>query len=248
MSVVLLCPVLARPERVRGLLDSVAASIVETPVRCLFIASAHDDAELRALGEHAAEHVVVPWPWGPGDYARKINHGYAVTDEPWMFLAADDLRFRPGWADATLAVARKSGARVIGTNDLGNPQVIAGRHSTHTLVARSYVDKLGTIDEPGKVLHEGYSHNFVDDELVGTAKSRGEWRFAKRAVVEHLHPSWGKGAVDPTYQLGRAGFDEDHALFMERRALWWPEGVDSGRTRRYLTRLTTLRRPLRSSP
>jgi hypothetical protein len=46
---------------------------------------------------------------------------------------------------------------------------MAGRHSTHSLVTRDYVERFGTIDEAGVVLHEGYPHEFVDDEFVQTA-------------------------------------------------------------------------------
>jgi hypothetical protein len=48
--------------------------------------------------------------------------------------------------------------------------VIRGEHSTHPIIVRSYIEGQGAIDEPGKALHEGYWHNFVDDELIGTAR------------------------------------------------------------------------------
>ncbi|MBK6887023.1 MAG: hypothetical protein IPH03_11765 [Tetrasphaera sp.] len=86
----------------------------------------------------------------------------------------------------------KAGYKVVGTNDLGNRSTATGRLSTHTLVERTYVDRHGTIDEPGVLCHEGYWHEYVDNELIGTAKHRGVYGHARQAHVEHLHWLWGK--------------------------------------------------------
>jgi hypothetical protein len=80
-----------------------------------------------------------------------------------------------------------------------------GRHATHSLVHADYRE-CGTLDEPWKLLHEGYWHNFVDDELVGTAMLRGTFAMAGDAHVEHLHPNWRKAADDETYRRGMASF------------------------------------------
>lgn len=155
-----------------------------------------------------------------GDYARKINAGVRATDEPWVFQGADDLTFRPGWQEETLRVAAEQNARVIGTQDRCNPRVISGRHSTHSLVARSYVQEIGTGDEPGKLLHEGYWHGFVDDELVWLARRHREYAFAPNAIVEHHHPYRRDEAVplDATYEraLDPKRFARDRALFRQR--------------------------------
>jgi hypothetical protein len=79
---------------------------------------------------------------------------------------------------------------------------------------------MGTVDEPGRLLHEGYGHNFVDNELVETAKTRDAWTFAADSIVEHLHPSWGKAERDQTYNIGRARFDADRRYFQRRQRLW----------------------------
>ena len=87
-------------------------------------------------------------------------------------------------------------------------------------MARSYIEEFGTIDERGKVLHEGYEHEYVDNEFIETAKHRGEFIHAEHAIVEHLHPDWGKAEVDDTYRLGRSQTNRDKALFRKRRKLW----------------------------
>lgn len=171
---------------------------------------------MRAAG---GELHVIDRPPGPGDYARKMNHGVRVTTEPLLFLGADDIDFHPGWFEA--ACARLTpGVGVVGTNDLGNPRVISGEHATHVLVTRAYVERHGTIDEPGKVCHEGYPHEFVDDELVATAKARGAWAFAADSIVEHLHPSWGKAPTDPLYDGQRRRLVQGRRVFERRKRLW----------------------------
>lgn len=215
--IVICIPVLRRPHRVAHLIESIEAATPEEH-RTLFIASPEDVEEIEALKVAGAEWIETPEPRGHGDYARKINLAYRATWEPLLFLAADDLRFHPGWLPKALDCLTEN-VGVVGTNDLTNRRT-RRFHSTHSLVTREYVDKYGTIDEPHKVLHEGYRHNFVDDELIATAQFRGAYVHAHGCWVEHLHPMGGKSETDEVYQLGLAGFDRDRRVFQGRQPLW----------------------------
>lgn len=223
-EVVVLVPVLNRPRNVAPLVESFAKS--ETPGRLLFIANESDaderDAIEAAKGHPAAVSMllvpdrVLTWP-------QKINAAYRCDGgldypPPWMLCAADDVHFHPGWWQATQAL-RDAGFGVIGTADLGNSRVMQGLHTCHPLVRREYADKQGTLDGPGAVVHEGYRHWCVDDELVATAKARGAWAFCREAVVEHLHPYWRKAEWDATYALGEANAKSDMELWKKRREL-----------------------------
>lgn len=184
----------------------------------VFICSPGDGDVISAVDATGCDSLIVPGP-NPGDYARKINAGYRATTEPLMFLGADDLRFHPGWFDAA-AAELGPGVGVVGTNDLGSERVMAAQHSTHSLVTRDYVDRFGTIDEPGRVLCEEYPHEFVDDELVATAKHRGAWAFAADSHVEHLHPNWGKAPMDKLYAQQRRRMRAGRQIFERRSRLW----------------------------
>lgn len=222
IDVAVLIPVLARPHRVEDVLASLreaAASEYTHKVRPVFLCSPADGAQVRAVKRSGADHIVVPWLPGRGDYARKMSLGFKETSETWTLLAADDVVFHPGWLDACLAAHDATDACVIGTNDLGNQRTVAGRHSTHTLIHRDY-GECGTIDDPSTILHLGYWHNFVDDELVGTAEWRGTYAHASGAVVEHLHPNWGKGVEDATYRRGQLHFDDDRRHHRRRAPMW----------------------------
>lgn len=228
-SVAVLIPVLGRPERVRPVFDSLVAS--DPRADPWFLCSPDDAEEIAALEaipkdewvSSGLRRVIVGWPPGHADYARKMNLGYelARTDGyDWVFLGADDLIFHPEWLDRCLRVWERTYACVIGTNDLGNARVIAGHHSTHTLVHTDYLECGGVADDPTRILCEAYDHNFVDDEFVQTAMARGTYAHAHYAMVEHLHPNWAKGQEDETYRKGVRRFADDQKIFARRRSLF----------------------------
>lgn len=233
VRIAILIPVLDRPHRVAPLVASIEAASRFTPCYPVFLVSPGDDAELDAIeaartfddeGEDNLFYLTVDWDPGAGDYPRKINLGFewaAKGSFEFVFLGADDLSFRPGWAERALACHLETRACVVGTNDAGNARVMRGDHSTHTLVHLDYLE-CGTIDEPdsGRLLHEGYSHNFCDTEFVETAMARETWAHATDSVVEHHHPIWGKAPDDETYQKGMADYGTDEARFQARRSLW----------------------------
>lgn len=219
MSVAILIPVLNRPGRVRPLLESIEESSRFVELRPVFIVSHGDEPEKRALLEEGFDWITLDDDPGPGDYAKKINLGVVSTRDEFVFFAADDLRFYPGWIERALACHLETGACVVGTNDLGNHEVVAGRHSTHTLVHRDYME-CGVIDDPDRVLCEKYAHNWVDAEFVATAQARETYWSARDSIVEHLHPLWRKAETDTTYERGQEHFETDRRLFTQRRQLW----------------------------
>lgn len=220
-SAVVLIPVLARPHRALPVAQSVRDT---SPAKILFVATDTDRKQIAAIRKVQRKipgvGLLIVERHDRGDYARKINAGVRATDDAWVFQGADDLTFHPGWLDEALATAAARGARVIGTQDKCNPRVRTGRHSTHSLVARSYIRDVGTGDETGKMLHEGYWHGFVDDELVWLATRSGEYAFSPRSIVEHHHPLRRDetNPIDATYEkaLDRREFARDRALFRHR--------------------------------
>jgi hypothetical protein len=210
-ELIVLVPVLARPDRVAPLLEAFEETAPQA--RVVFIVDPDDVVEREMIDQHGAEELL-----HAGSYAEKINAGVRGSDEDLVLLGADDVVPHAGWLEAAIA-SLAPGLGVVGTNDLGNPRVIAGEHSTHPLLTRSYAE-LPCIDGCPGPLFEGYLHNFCDTELVATAKHRGAWAFAGEAIVEHLHPVWGKGERDATYERGELGFLEDARTFKERRSLW----------------------------
>ena len=222
-SVLVSIPTLFRPERV---IQTALTALETTPDVRVHISVSPDDretAEALAL-DGRFDFDVVPWSYTEGaDWARKHNRVYTGMEEDWILLAGDDLRFHPDWFHHCLTQAhRVGGACVVGTNDLGNSRVLAGHHSTHPLVHRDYIECGGVMDDPTRLLPECYGHWFVDDEFVHTAQARDTYTHAHAAIVEHLHPNWGKADDDETYRIGQASIVQDGALFQTRQHLWSP--------------------------
>jgi glycosyltransferase involved in cell wall biosynthesis len=212
VTVAILVPVLRRPQNVAPLLTSIHDATPE-PFRVLFICDPGDGAEQDAIAIAGGE-MISPG----GNYAAKINQGVRATTEPLIFTGADDLRFHPGWLEAAVAKL-EPGIGVVGTNDLCNARSIKGTHSTHSLVTREYA-QLGTIDDPDKLLHEGYPHEFVDDEFVATAKHRKAYAHAHDSIVEHLHPDAAKAPMDALYAARPMRMRMGRKIFRRRSPLW----------------------------
>ncbi len=218
-DLVILVPVLNRPHRVAPLLESIESSTPGRP-QVLFLADGADDGEIEAIERAEDEHpgILTLLNLEGGSYAEKINRGIDVTVSSLLFFGADDLDFKPGWFGAAKA-AMAHGAEVVGVNDLLRRRQGRRGHATHFLMAREYAQR-PTIDAERGPLCERYTHNFVDDELIATAKARGAYAYAKDAHVEHLHWMNQKAAVDETYERGKESFEGDRAIFRERELLW----------------------------
>jgi glycosyltransferase involved in cell wall biosynthesis len=210
-------PALGRPQQIKPLLDSIAQATFNEH-RVFIIASPEDSETIAAAIACGAAPLVVTWTAGKADYAKKINYAYGQTDGEWFFQGATDLVFYEQWDVQALSVAGRGRRGVVGTNDLGNPMVKRGRHSTHSLISRSYIEEYGgTVDGTGVVFSETYDHQYCDNEFVETALRRKQFAFSKRSIVEHLHPHWGKAEDDATYVKAMRRTTADRALFMKRR-------------------------------
>lgn len=208
--------------------------------RLLFVVSAGDDAVMRTLapldGCGSIELLIVEGAGGgTGDYACKINAGYRATTEPLIFTGADDIVFTPGWFDAARALidwprevqvfpadplSHGVLVGVVGTVDQCNQRTVDGDHSTHSLVARWYADAGACVDERGVIYHEGYEHEYCDDELVQTAMMRNAYAHAFDSIVVHHHPNIGAAPDDETYRRGRSRTRVSRNLYRRRQRLW----------------------------
>lgn len=213
MSVSILIPVLNRPHRIMPLLANIADATPEE--HCVIFAASDPPTVgvLNALGTRSAYMIDEGRSW-----PERINLLFRATDEPYVFLGADDVLFHPGWLTAALETMRSFDllGGVVTVEDLHNPR------GTLALVARSYIDFFGGTGDgiPGQVIHPGYGHCYSDNELFEVAHSRDRWAYCRESLVEHLHPDAGKGQNDSTYMKGMATIAADTALFHSRRGLW----------------------------
>jgi hypothetical protein len=222
----ILIPVLGRPHRAAPLVQNIRDTTT-VPHAITFICSPEDKEQIAAVTDLRTDYVCMDETAGPGDYAKKINVGFqreGRQDCEWIFQAADDLTFTPGWAEAALKMADSGpGYDVVATNDMANASVKRGLFGTHNLIRRRYVTANG-----GEVLHEGYDHNFVDREMCGWAQSRGVYTFARHSHVKHHHPLFDRTVVkDDTYLKSLANFFADQKLFYSRAHMWGYHGLSA---------------------
>jgi len=215
MGIDILVPVLGRPRNVTPLLESL--EVTKEPHEVFFICSPGDLEQIASCQASGRETWIVDWHPGAADFAKKINWMFERTEAQWVFQAADDVRFYPGWDETALRVAKSRAKSVIGTNDLHNEAVKRGLQATHVLFRRDYIERHGgTQDNTGRVFCELYDHQYVDLEFCETAKRRGEWAFAKQSIVEHLHPHWGLAEDDETYRKAVRRSGPDRRLYQKR--------------------------------
>lgn len=213
-AVAILIPTFGRPHKVDSITRNALAS---TPGAVVYFCCEDDDEATRnaVLNTEGANLIINT---RTRSYSGAINTGVLETCEPYVFAGADDLNFMPGWFE--LAVDMMSDTiKVVGTNDMGNPEVLAGSHATHFLVEREYAYH-GVIDSPGIMLFEGYDHNWTDKEFILTAQKRGVYAHCHEAVVEHQHWAWNKANIDNTYNRGLRSEPSDRDTFMGRQHLW----------------------------
>jgi hypothetical protein len=179
--------------------------------RVCFIPNPDDYSEIAAIRAAGGEILCKL----DGGYAQKINMGVRLTNEPLVFLGADDLIPGEGWFENALAYMH-DGIEVVGVNDM----IQRGRqHSTHFLITRRYAKMPTITDEPGP-LCEIYDHSCVDDELIATAKYRNAYAYAADAHVTHLHPDNGTAVIDDTYRRGRRNLRDDRRIW-KSRSIWY---------------------------
>jgi hypothetical protein len=211
--IAVIVPVMRRPGNAAPFMRSLRSSGAAAAV---YAVADEPDIETRQAWTDAGATVLIT----PTDhrFGPKVNHGYRSTTEPWVLVVGDDVIFHPGWDTAALAAAGDR-FHMVATNDMGNPWVLRGEHATHPMIRRTWVDESGACwDGPGVVAHEGYRHAWVDNEWSAKAIAEGVFVFAEQARVEHIHPTWGKGVMDPVYAAGIAALGADGKLFHHRAA------------------------------
>ena len=221
MSIVVIVPVLGRAEKLASIAEDLRVASPEC--RLVFVCSFDRDMDIASADDTGADVLIADWTPGPADFANKMLLGYQRTTEEWIFQGATDVEFQPSWAKAALRRAEETDAKVIGTNDMANPMVTRkGRHSTHTLIARDYIDDPGaTFDGPGTIFATAYDHQSVDVELIWLAQQRRVWAFARDAIVRHRHPFFDRSVpMDDTYRKGLEHGRADAELFARRKRTW----------------------------
>jgi glycosyltransferase involved in cell wall biosynthesis len=210
--IAVIIPTLGRPHKVAEIVKNLQETAPSaTPY---FVIESHDLETAEAIQQANAQKIVNT---RSGSYAGAVNTALLETTEPYLFVSADDFYYHEGWLEPLLEQAKSFG--LCASNDLHNQDVQNGTLATCFLVTREYA-QTACIDEPGVILHEGYTHNFVDAEISETAISRGQFVYCPESRVEHLHYLWGLSVKDETYTKSLLYHAQDQTLFNNRKTLW----------------------------
>lgn len=206
VSLVIVIPTRGRHHRLAQLAQEFAANT--PPHRMLFVVDL-DDVRTQQTARNLGTVVKVPSRCG---YPTAVNAGIAASMEPYILVGADDIRPHRGWFERAKSHCSDE-VGFVSLNDLGNEDVMAGIHATIPLVSRWYIDKYGPLYD------EAFYHNGCDRDASFKAQDRGAFAYAPDAIVEHLHPNYGKAELDDTYRDGAFDADGNHhdnALLTER--------------------------------
>jgi hypothetical protein len=216
-SIDILVPTVRRPQALVPLMDSIRSTSPLGTYKVTFITDPGDERTKEVIQGQVAGRDVDRLEHG-GTFPVKINAGVAATEAPSILCCGDDVLFKYGWWEAVEEKLGEYG--VIGTNDL-TPRTVDKDHATAQIVSREYIEERGAaFREPGHIFHEGYDHNFADDELCKLAQMRDTWIFLPECMIEHRHPFWGTAEMDPIYEKGGLKYHDDRRLFKRRRRGW----------------------------
>ena len=146
-------------------------------------------------------------------YWQALAAATAASTAPVLCAVANDVWAGGDWLELGLSAYQArfpDGEGLMGFAGDGHGPA----HSCHFLIGRRLLAHLG-----GWPTH--YRHNFGDTELCARAQALGRYAKATRAILEHKHPLVTGAPDDTVYQAGRAGWNEDEALFLARQARGW---------------------------
>lgn len=207
MTTAILIPSLNRPQRLRQTISYLHANTAE-PHRLLFCVS---DIESKVILSELGEWYLDDSDDPDRRYVTRMNKLVRhIDDADAVFFGSDDVIHHPGWLTEAWKVLEDFSCVVV--NDGHNP------NGTQALMRAGFLP-FAVFDSPGDAFHNGYIHNFADNEQHFTAFKQGEYARAMESHVEHLHPLFqSDNAIpwDATYSNAQKGWDHDQMLFNER--------------------------------
>ena len=212
----ILLPSLNRPEKVVRCVNSLRGTTDWRRVDIKVMLDLEDKASERALSGMPVE--VVFTTNRKGSIAAWNEMLGLFNNYSAYVAAADDLVFHQGWYAATMRTLQLLGGDgMVGFNDLhydGDKE-----WSTHWLGTRDFL-----INHNGGVIYAPhYGSWWCDPEVNDRARAVGKYIWAKDAVVEHVHPDWGKATVDQTYTEATKYHAKDTETYKTRKANGFPD-------------------------
>jgi hypothetical protein len=134
----------------------------------------------------------------------------------FIALWADDLMPQRDWLGFAISELNHMGGHgLIGLNDLSSDGNV---YAAHWLADRGFI--MGELH--GVMYPPVYKSWWCDREVTDKARALGMYRWARRAIVEHLNYTFGKSQPDRTYRDAQTNYEADRILYEQRKAAGFP--------------------------
>jgi hypothetical protein len=204
-------PTYGRADRLKRVAENIHENTI-VPHKIYFIVEPEDTESQEAVKALGEELVISKYP---GCHTGAANTVVEQLEEAYFIMANDDFNFHKEW-DTRAIAAMPDNIMVCGVNDMGN-----GMCNTIFVVKLRYIREMsGVIDFPNTYFCPAYKHNYADQEFYETAIMRGVYTICRESEVEHMHPGFGKGVKDQTYQRSDSTAPGDQQTYNSRRHMW----------------------------
>jgi len=211
----LLLPSAYRGRQLRSALDTAYSSTSRPLEICVSIVADDNDSRNAVRDLPVVLDVRTPAEYELGAvYAWNKLLKLATGD--FIALWADDLMPQQDWLGHAIREMNHLGNHgLIGLNDLSSDGEV---YAAHWLADRAFIE-----NELGGVMYPPmYKSWWADREVTDRARAMGVYRWARRALVEHLNYTFGKSSNDRTYQHAAANYETDRVIYETRKAAGFP--------------------------
>ena len=213
----LLVPTRGRPENAVRLFNAVAETVALADTHVAFVVDWDDPKkqDYEDLLPVQAELMIVPED-GPKRMGPVLNWAVrqkVISHDFIAFMGDDHLPRTVGWDDLLIAsLGGKPG--VAYGNDLNQ----GAKLPTSVLMSSGVPGNLGYMSPPG------CEHLYLDDFWKFLGEMLGNLKYSHEVIIEHLHPTVGKGTWDSSYAATNSGhqFEHDQRAYETFIKTQWP--------------------------
>lgn len=201
MAITVLCPTKGRPRQAVETHKSFLSTKTLADTQLLFIVNEGDEQDYPDLPV-----VTVPQRAWMNEVLQEGADSVLARPAPPDIIGfiGDDNRFRTDGWDVLVTEALSEGGIAYG-NDLAQGENLPA----HVFVTTAIVKALGWFGLPGS------HHLYLDNTWKALGVGADCLHYLPNVVVEHLHPSFGKGQMDKSYRVSNAEstYGHDSAVF-----------------------------------
>lgn len=230
-KILFIVPTRGRPENVRQL--SRAFDQARTGYADLIFIVDGDHPDEHDYSRATGSHSVYFQPWrGLSGTLNTVGPRFASAYRYVGFMGDDHRPVSPGFDAALYAALRRCGDHAVAYGPDGQaeyPHIMSGpvtEEASHVPLTWWAQDSQ-TIRMLGQMVPYVLSHTCVDDYIWQLGFQAGTLTYVEDALVEHLHPLWGKGSNDESYELSSNHHNRlaDHIKWDEYQKTQLPRDV-----------------------